>query len=65
MWRGLEIYGQVENVFNVKYATLGVLGQNLFDSPDRTYAPQNAHPEQFRGPGLPFGAWVGVRYAWK
>jgi outer membrane receptor protein involved in Fe transport len=65
VWRGLEIYGQVENVFNVKYATLGVLGQNLFDSPDRTYAPQNAHPEQFRGPGLPFGAWVGVRYAWK
>jgi len=65
VWRGLEIYGQVENLFDVKYATMGVLGQNLFDSPDRSYAPQNAHPEQFRGPGLPRGAWVGVRYTWK
>ena len=63
--RGFEVYGQVENVFDRKYATFGVLGRNLFDSPDRTYAPENARSEQFRGPGLPFGAWVGVRYRWK
>jgi iron complex outermembrane receptor protein len=43
-----------------------VLGQNFFTGPDHTFGPSagvDPRNEQFRGPGTPFGIWIGVRYA--
>ncbi|AYZ62871.1 TonB-dependent receptor [Burkholderia multivorans] len=59
-----EVFASVTNLFDKRYASFGVLGQNFFNGPNHTF--DGAHPvnEQFVGPGAPRGAWVGVRYAW-
>jgi outer membrane receptor protein involved in Fe transport len=67
-WRpgvGFEAYLQVDNVFDRRYATAGILGRNFFTGPGHAFAPDSAVSEPFLGVGAPFGAWVGVRYAWK
>jgi iron complex outermembrane receptor protein len=61
-----EIFARVNNVFDRRYANFGVVGENFFTGPERTFGPAvgvDAAPEQFRGPGAPFGAWLGVRYS--
>jgi outer membrane receptor protein involved in Fe transport len=62
--KGFEIFGRVANVFDRRYANFGILGQNFFNTPGRTFDAAAAAPEQFRGPGAPRGAWVGLRYQW-
>ncbi|MBL8482693.1 MAG: TonB-dependent receptor, partial [Rhodocyclaceae bacterium] len=62
--RGLEIYARIANLFDRKYANFGVLGENVFANPGKSFDPNNALPEQFRGPGAPRGAWLGLRYKW-
>ena len=59
---GWELFANVGNVFNTRYQNFGILGVNFFRGPGNTYAPALAQPEQFRSPGAPLGAWVGVRY---
>ena len=64
-WRfapGWELYGRIENVFNRRYQNFGILGSNYFAGPDNSYDPAAAAPDQFRGPGAPIGAWLGVRW---
>ncbi len=64
--RRFEIFARVNNVFDRRYANFGVVGENFFTGPGRTFGPAaGADPvaEQFRGPGAPRGAWVGVRYS--
>jgi outer membrane receptor protein involved in Fe transport len=66
-WRvskGLELFALVDNIFDVRYANFGILGQNVFTGPGRTFHPDSPVAEQFRGPGAPRGAWIGVRYRW-
>jgi len=63
--RDVELFARIDNVLDVHYATFGILGRNFFTGPGRTFAPDDAVPEQFRGMGAPFGAWAGVRYAWR
>ena len=61
-----EIFARVNNVFDRRYANFGVVGENFFTGPERTFGPAVGvapAPEQFRGPGAPFGAWLGVRYS--
>ncbi|MGZ8258214.1 MAG: TonB-dependent receptor family protein [Methylotenera sp.] len=48
-----KLFAKVNNVFDNKYATFGVLGNNIFNA-------QAA--EQFRSPAAPRAAWVGVTY---
>lgn len=60
----LEIFARVTNLFDRKYANFGVLGENFFNGPGRTFDATAATAEQYRGPGAPRGAWVGVRYQW-
>jgi hypothetical protein len=45
-------------------ASSGVLGRNFFTGPGRAFAPDAPVAEQFRGPGAPRGAWLGLRYSW-
>jgi hypothetical protein len=54
----------VNNLFDKEYATMGVLGTNAFNTADRSFNtdPTTWGSEQFRSPGAPRAAWVGVRY---
>lgn len=47
-----KMFAKVNNVFDTKYATFGVLGENIFNGQD----------EQFRSPAAPRAAWVGLTY---
>ncbi|MDR2220656.1 MAG: TonB-dependent receptor [Methylobacillus sp.] len=58
-------FARVNNLFDKEYATLGVLGPNAFNTPDHTFNTLGEaawDAEQFRSPGAPRAAWVGVRY---
>jgi outer membrane receptor protein involved in Fe transport len=61
-----EVFARVNNVFDRRYSNFGVVGENFFTGPNRTFGPTagaDPEPEQFRGPGAPRGAWLGVRYS--
>jgi iron complex outermembrane recepter protein len=61
-----EIFARVNNVFDRRYSNFAVVGENFFTGPGRTFGPAAGFEpvaEQFRGPGAPLGAWVGVRYS--
>lgn len=53
-----KLFAKVNNVFDNKYATFGVLGENIYNL-DGVGAPVN---EQFRSPAAPRAAWVGLTY---
>jgi iron complex outermembrane receptor protein len=62
--KGWDVFARVNNLFNRQYANFGILGENVFTGPGRSFDPDNAAPEQFRGYGAPRGIWVGTRYSW-
>lgn len=53
-----KLFAKVNNVFDNKYATFGVLGGNIYNL-DGVGDPVN---EQFRSPAAPRAAWVGLTY---
>jgi iron complex outermembrane receptor protein len=64
--RSFEVFARVNNVFDRRYSNFAVVGENFFTGPGRTFGPAvGVAPvnEQFRGPGAPIGAWIGVRYS--
>jgi len=61
--RGWQAFGMVNNVFNRKYETAGVLGLNFFNGPGNTFDATNTVKEVFLSPAAPLGAWIGVRYS--
>lgn len=64
--KSFEVFARVNNVLDRRYSNFGVVGQNFFTGPGRTFGPAaGVAPvnEQFRGPGAPIGAWIGVRYS--
>ncbi len=61
--RGWELFGMINNLFNRKYETAGVLGLNFFNGSGNTFDATNTVKEVFLSPAAPFGAWIGVRYA--
>ena len=59
----LMFFGRVTNLFDKEYETLGVLGENFFNGPGRTFDAGSAITrEQFRSVGAPRGIWIGVKY---
>jgi len=58
----LMFFGRITNLFDEEYETLGVLGENFFNGPGRTFDAGNVTVEQFRSTGAPRGMWVGVKY---
>lgn len=65
--KDLELFARINNLFDRRYANFGVVGENFFTGPNRTFGPAaGVDPtiEQFRSPGVPRGAWVGLRYHW-
>ena len=60
----MTLFAQVDNLFDRQYANFGLLGENVFTGPDRTFGPAaGAAPvmEQFRALGSPRGIFAGVR----
>lgn len=57
-------FAKINNLFDKEYATMGVLGDNAFNAPGRTFNtdPTAWESEQFRSPGSPLAGWVGIRY---
>jgi outer membrane receptor protein involved in Fe transport len=62
--KGLDLFARVVNLFNKQYSNFGILGENFFTGPDHTFDGNNPVDEQFRSPGVPRGAWIGLRYQW-
>jgi iron complex outermembrane recepter protein len=60
----LEVFARVSNLLDKQYASFGVLGQNVFTGPNRTFDGANPVNEQFVGVGAPRSFWLGLRYAW-
>ena len=63
--KGFKAFGRLNNVCNRKYANFGILGQNAFANPTRTFDPGNGAGETFLGLGAPRGLWIGLRYEWE
>ena len=62
---GWELSLKVDNLFDRRYESFGVLGQNFFTGPGNTFDAAAATSEQFRSSGAPRAAWVSLRYEWK
>jgi outer membrane receptor protein involved in Fe transport len=60
--RQLSFFGRINNLFDREYETLGVLGENFFNGPGRTFDAGNVTGEQFRSAAAPRGIWVGLKY---
>ena len=60
--RGWELFGTVTNLFDRRYASFGVLGANFFTGAGGSFDAAGVQAEQFRTPGAPRAAWVGLRY---
>ena len=58
---GLEIFAKVNNVFDKKYATGGILAENIFQDVNSA-ATSEERGETFIAPGAPRAGWIGVRY---
>jgi outer membrane receptor protein involved in Fe transport len=59
---GWELFAKVSNLFDRRYASGGLLGENAFDAQGRLQAPADWRNEQFVAPGAPRALWVGVRW---
>jgi iron complex outermembrane recepter protein len=62
---GWEVSLKIDNLFNRRYESFGVLGQNFFTGPGTTFDSAGAASEQFRSPGGPRAGWISLRYEWK
>ncbi len=60
IYKQLQLFARIHNLFDREYETLGVLGENVF--PNGTFDPANEVDEQFRSVGAPRAAWVGIKY---
>lgn len=58
---GWELFAKVTNLFDRRYATGGLLGENAFDASGALQAPADWRQEQFVAPGAPRAAWIGLR----
>ncbi|OWJ61897.1 TonB-dependent receptor [Paraburkholderia caledonica] len=61
----LQVFANITNLLDKRYASFGTLGENFFNGLNHTFDGANPSNEQFVGPGAPRGFWVGLRYAWK
>jgi iron complex outermembrane receptor protein len=53
---------KVDNLFDRRYSSFGLLGSNFFAGPGNTYDPAGARPEQFLAPGAPRSMWLALQY---
>lgn len=58
-----QAFLELNNLFDARYFSLGVLGQNDFTGPGGRFNPAGDLSTQFRSVGVPLGVWLGVRYS--
>jgi len=63
--KGFELFVRINNLLNRDYANFGVLGQNVFAGPTRSFDPASPVNEAFLGLGAPRGIWIGARCFWE
>ena len=61
--RGWELSAKIDNLFDRRYDTFGILGRNVFTGPGNALDAANGAAEQFRAPGTPRALWISLRYA--
>jgi outer membrane receptor protein involved in Fe transport len=63
---GWQLFAKVNNVFDRKYYTSGLLGENSFNGTgadlNKFATDAESTKEMFLAPGAPRAAWVGLRY---
>lgn len=60
---GWQLFAKVNNVFDRKYYTGGILGENSFNGTNNAFATDaESTKEMFLAPGAPRAAWIGMRY---
>jgi outer membrane receptor protein involved in Fe transport len=60
--REWEVSLKVDNLFDRRYQSFGVLGRNFFTGPGATFDKAAATAEQFVTPGVPRAVWLTLRY---
>jgi outer membrane receptor protein involved in Fe transport len=61
--RGWRLYAVVDNLFDRRYESFGTLGGNFFTGAQNSFDAASVRAEQFRTPGAPRAAWIGL--AWQ
>jgi len=59
---GLQFFARINNLFDRKYQTAGILGQNFFTGSNFSYNRSGAQATVFSTPGAPLAMWAGVKY---
>jgi iron complex outermembrane recepter protein len=62
---GWVLAARLDNVFDRRYPSFGVLGANAFTGPGRSFAGAAPVGEQFRGYGTPRSLVVNLGYRWR
>jgi outer membrane receptor protein involved in Fe transport len=60
----VTLFAGIDNLLDRRYASFGIVGENVFTGPGRTFGPAAGIapvPEQFRAPGAPRSVFAGVR----
>jgi outer membrane receptor protein involved in Fe transport len=60
--RQWELALKIDNLFDRRYQSFGVLGENFFSGPGNSFNPAGAAAEQFVAPGAPRAIWIALRY---
>ncbi|MEQ1603136.1 MAG: TonB-dependent receptor [Methylophilaceae bacterium] len=60
---GWQLFAKVNNVFDKRYSSSGLLGENAFNAAGGTFATDAvSKKELFLAPGAPRSAFIGLRY---
>ena len=60
--REWELSLKIDNLFDRRYQSFGVLGENFFTGPGNSFNPAGTAAEQFVAPGAPRALWIALRY---
>lgn len=60
--RDWQVSLKVNNLFDRRYSSFGILGANFFTGPGNTYDPVAPRPEVFLAPGAPRSIWLALQY---
>jgi outer membrane receptor protein involved in Fe transport len=58
-----EVFGKITNLFDRRYTTGGVLGENAFPTGSFAADSEDWRRETFFAPGAPRAFWVGIRWS--
>jgi iron complex outermembrane recepter protein len=59
-----QFFARIDNVFNRRQPSFGVIGANAFTGPGKSFDPTHARSEQFRGYAAPRALVLGVQTSW-